>query len=631
MSMISTALSGLVAAQRGLEATSNNVANAATDGYVRRRTLQAEAITAGTGLTANLGSGVRVIDVQRMYDDFLADAVRSATSSEQRSQALADLSARLDGLLGNPDLGIGSGIQAFFDKVELLGRDPTSASNRQQLLLQGDSLAQRFQQLSSQLGALGDEVDRRLGASVNRINTIAASLAKINESVGRGVSASNDLQDQRDALLAELSSQLDTTVLRQENGMVSVMIGSGQPLVLGIESAELTLVADSFDPTRLQVSIDYGTESVSISRQIAGGTLGGLLAFRGEALDPARRELGLLAASLANAFNDQQARGIDAYGNLGGDFFTAVTPAVLDSSTNGGSAVVTATVADPAALAARDYELRYNGSAWSLVNASSGQPVAMSGAGTVANPFVFDGLAVSVTAGAAAGDRFLIRPVADAASRFDVALTDANGIAAAAPVRTARSLANASNSTITLATISDVNNPSLLQPVEIRFESATTFRIYDAGNNDLSGPLAYTSGADIAFNGWTARISGSAANGDVFSVAPTPPGSGDNTNALALAEVAGRGYLNGGQTSVNDISARLISTVGAAALRSSQDAEVQSALREQAAVDLESVAGVNLDEEAANLLRYQQAYQAASKIIAVSDDLFRTLLGIVAR
>jgi flagellar hook-associated protein 1 FlgK len=224
----------------------------------------------------------------------------------------------------------------------------------------------------------------------------------------------------------------------------------------------------------------------------------------------------------------------------------------------------------------------------------------------------------------------MIRPVADAAGRFAVAATDANAIAAATPVRTGRSLANLSDATITLAGIADIADPALQQPVEVRFESAGTFRIFDSGNNDLSGPLAYTSGADITFNGWTVRISGSAASGDVFSVSPVGPGSGDNGNALALAQVNGRGFLGGGQVSVNAISARLISTVGSTALRNSQDLEVQSALREQATLDLEAIAGVNLDEEAANLIRYQQAYQAATRIISVSDELFRTLLGIIA-
>jgi flagellar hook-associated protein 1 FlgK len=119
------------------------------------------------------------------------------------------------------------------------------------------------------------------------------------------------------------------------------------------------------------------------------------------------------------------------------------------------------------------------------------------------------------------------------------------------------------------------------------------------------------------------------AAGDRFDVSATPPGSGDNGNALALARLANTGFLDGGQVSVDQLSARLIASVGASALRTSQDLEVQSALREQAEADVEGVSGVNLDEEAANLLRYQQAYQAATKIIGVSDELFRTLLGML--
>lgn len=629
MSIISTGLSGLVAAQRGLEATSNNVANAGTEGYVRRRITQVEALTAGTGLAADLGSGVRVTGVERLYDSFLADSLRGFTSTEQRAQVLTDMTARLDGILGNPELGIGVGIQAFFDQVEVLGRDPTSVSSRQQLLLQGESLAQRFQQLGSRLLALGDEVDRRLEDSASRITSIAASLARINESIGRGASSANDLLDQRDALLAELTQQIDATVLDQEDGTVSVLIGNGQPLVLGITSARVTLSADNFDPTRLEVGIDLGSGSQPVSRVVSGGTLGGLLAFRRDALDPARRDLGLLAGTLASAFNEQHAQGADLNGDLGGNFFTAIQPQVATGAGNAGAASVAATVADAAALVARDYELRFDGSAWALTDATTGQALSMAGTGTLANPFLFDGIAVTVSAGAAANDRFLVRPVTDAATRFGLAISDGSAIAAAAPVRTGRLLSNASDATIALAGINDVTDPALQQPVQIRFESAASFRIFDSGNNDLSGPLAYTSGADITFNGWTARISGAPATGDRFDVLPTAPGSGDNGNAQALAVVASKGFLGGGQVSVDELGGRLVATIGAAAQRSSQDLQVQSALREQSEIDLDAVSGVNLDEEAANLLRYQQAYQAASKTIAIADDLFRTLLDIV--
>ncbi len=629
MSIISTGLSGLLAAQRGLEATSNNVANAGTEGYVRRRIVQAEAITTGAGLTADLGSGVRVTGVERLYDAFLGESLRSVTSLEGRAQVLSDLSARLDGLVGNPEFGLDRSIQAFFDQAELLSRDPTSDTSRQALLAQGDSLAARFQQLGTQLERFGDEVDSRIGDAASRINTIAVSLAKINQTLARGISGANDLLDQRDTLLTELSRLVDADVVKQADGTVTVLIGNGQPLVLGINSAELTLVQDQFDPTRLQVNFDFGAESRPVSRLLSGGELGGLLAFRSETLDPARRELGLLAATITNAFNEQHAQGVDANGDLGGTFFRDLQPLVADGAGNAGTAVVAATVADATALEARDYELRFDGGTWSLADAATGQPLAMTGTGTAADPFLVAGLAITVTAGAAANDRFLVRPVTDAASRFAMSISDSGSIAAAAPVRTARSLANASDAGITLAGIADVANPSLQQPVQLRFESATTFRIYDSGNNDLSGPLAYTSGADITFNGWTVRVAGNPSMGDRFDVLPTPPGSADNTNALALAQVARRGYLASGQVSPDALSTRLVSTVGATALRHNQDLQVQGSLREQAQLDLDAVAGVNLDEEAANLLRYQQAYQAASRVIAIADDLFQTLIGII--
>lgn len=628
MSMMGIGLTGLIAAQKGLEATSNNVANAGTDGYVRRRVNQATVITSGSGVTAGVGAGVRVIGIERLYDSFLADSLRAATSTEQRARIRAELSTRLDGLLGNPESGIGTSVQAFFDRVEALSRNPTSDTAREQVLMQGESLAERFQQLGRQLDTLGNEVNRRIEDSVSRINALAVSLARINESLGRGASGVNDLIDQRDQLLQELSTQIDASVVMQDDGTVTVSIANGQPLVLGIHHGTLALTADDFDPTRPALTIGFGTQSIPVSRQIGSGTLGGLLSFKTEALDGASRDLDLLAASLANAFNAQHTQGVDAEGNLGGQFFTPATPQVAASSSNGGSAVVSATVDDPAALTARNYELRFNGGSWQLSDASTGEVLNMTGSGTTASPFRFDGLAVSVAGSAAAGDRYLLRPVGDAAGNFTLAIGDGRAIAAALPVGTSRVLANGSDAGIALTGISDAA-AAATQPLQIRFTGSNQFHVYDAGNNDLSGALAFTSGADISFSGWTVRITGSPVTGDRFDIVPTPAGSGDNGNALALSQLGARGYLGNGQVSTDDLSARLVARVGSMALHGNQDLAVQSALREQAELDLDAVAGVNLDEEAANLLRYQQAYQAASKVIAVADDLFQTLLGAI--
>jgi flagellar hook-associated protein 1 FlgK len=630
MSLINTGLTGLLAAQRGLDVTANNVANASTDGYVRRRLVQAEAIAPAAGLTANVGNGVDIVGVERVYDQFLTEQLRGQVSSEQRAQAYSDLATRLDNLLGNTDTGLSTSIQTFYNQVELLSRNPNSAANREQLLQQADSLTQSFQQVNSQLNSLDSEVDKRLQDSITNINNIASSLAKINASLAQGgQGASNDLADQRDKLIADLTAQVDARVVTQADGSVTVLVGNGQPLVIGVRNAQLQTVPDQFNPTRLQVAFNDGSGAQLISRQISGGTLGGLLAFRSEALQPAQRDLGLLAQGLTESFNAQHRLGVDANGNLGGDFFSSLAPATLVAAGNSGSASVAASIGSAASLVSRDYQLRYDGSNWQLTDATTGAVIPTSGTGTAASPFTAEGLSIVVAGAPAAGDRFLIQAAAGAAGRFGVGITDPQRIAAAAPVASSVAVGNLSAATVSGATVTDVTNPALLQPIQVVFDDPTTYRIRSATGTDLSGPLAYTSGANIDFNGWQVQVSGAPETGDRFLVQPAGPSSGDNTNALALAKTNAQGFFSGGTLSVDDFAARMLASVGATAQRAAQDATAQTALRSQAQQAAENTAGVNLDEEAANMLKYQQAYQAASKIIVVANDLFQTLLSLV--
>lgn len=630
MSMINNGLSGLLAAQRGLQVTANNVANAATEGYVRQRVNLAENVSMLWGQGMSLGTGVRIAAIERIYDQFLADSLRSAVTAEQRAQVISDLASRLDSLLGNPEIGLNRALDNFFAQAGLLSRDPTSPLNRQQLLLEAEALAQTFRQLDAQLLALADEVDRRLEDTVNRVNALADALADLNDDIAaQGLNPPNDLLDQQELLIRQLSGLIDTTVVRQQNHTVTVMVGNGQPLVVGPSAAALTLVPDDFDPSRLQLAFSSAGQVQDISRRVSGGVLGGLMAFRSEALDAARRELGLTAVGLAEAVNQVHRQGMDFSGVMGGDFFTPMDVGVYGATGNGGTASVAATVEDFGTLTAQDFELRFDGTAWQLRDAVTGTPIAMSGSGTAADPFRASGLALVISGAAAGGDRFLVSPAGGAAGRVAVAITDPLAIAAAAPLVTSRSLQNDSDATVSPAVVTDITNPALLQAVEIVFDDADTFRILDAGGSDLSGPLAYTSGADISFNGWTLQVTGTPAAGDRFAVGPNGAGSGDNANALALARAGANGLFSAGRISVSDAAAQLVASVGASALRASQDLQVQGALREQLTADLDSVAGVNLEEEAANILRYQEAFQAASKIIAVANELFQTLLGAV--
>jgi flagellar hook-associated protein 1 len=629
--IIGNGLSALLAAQRALQTTSNNIANANTEGYVRQRIDFQE--QPGTPLgRVTIGSGVSVLSVARVYDQFLTDNLRTSTSLEQRYAVQSDFAARLNTVLGNPDTGISAAVQRFFDQVEAVGRDPTSSAQRQQLLLEGQSLATRFQQIDRQINDLGNEVDGRLEQAATGINQLAGQIANLNERImATNGSASSDLLDQRDVLLKNLAGQIDVTATRQADGSVNVLIGSGQSLVLGAQSAELTTIPDPYDASRLQLAISNGGPPQNITAKVSGGLVGGLLAIRGDVLETARRDLGQLASGLTAAFNSQHRQGLDLDGQLGEDFFATGAPSVAANPANPGSATGTATIVNVSALAGRDYEARFNGTAWTVLDRATGATVTATGSGTPADPLLFEGVSFSATAGAAAGDRFLIQPLANAANDLRVLLTRPAEIAAAAPLVATLGAGNVSQATVGAPVVSDINDPKLLTTATIRFDSPTTYVVYTGGGADQVGPLPYTSGDDISFAGWTVKVTGAPVTGDRFFVAAATAGSGDNSNVLALASVAQKGFFGGGTQSLADLGADIVATVGATANRATSELRVQASLREQAEIDLENVSGVNLDEEAANMLRYQDAYLAASKIISVADNLFQTLLQTIGR
>lgn len=633
---ISNGLSALMAAQRALQTTSNNIANANTAGYVRQRIDFVE--QPGTPLgRITIGAGVAVADVSRVYDQFLTDNLRASTSMEQRYAAFGDFATRLDTILGNPETGVSAAVQRFFDQVEAVGRDPTSIAQRQQLLLEGDSLASRLQQLDSQLNGLGNEIDGRLEKAADTINQLAGQIADVNAQVmSSGNNAAPSLLDKRDELLKALGSQIDITTVRQADGSVNVLVGSGQSLVLGSRAVRMTTVPDTYDGSRLQLAVDNGGTLQNISTKVNGGVVGGLLAFRNDVLDGARRDLGQLAVGLADAFNAQHRLGMDLQGNLGGDFFTTTAPLASNARTNTSTnTVLSADIADASALQGHDYELRFNGAAWSVLDRQTGAAVTATGAGTLASPLVFAGLSVAVSSGTPnAGDRFLVQPLANAITDFGVALGSPVEIAAAAPLVSSAATSNLSQATVSAPIVTDTSDPLLPgvlagARVTVRFDTPTTYSVFTA--TDIVGPFPYTSGADITYAGVTVQVSGAPQANDRFYIDGGSAGSGDNSNVLALSQVVQRGFFAGGTQSISDLGADIVATVGSTANRASNEIKVQQALREQAEIDVQNISGVNLDEEAANMLKYQQAYLAASKVISVADSLFQNLMQIVGR
>jgi flagellar hook-associated protein 1 FlgK len=461
------------------------------------------------------------------------------------------------------------------------------------------------------------------------INQLADSIADINNEItlsqGRTGQPPNDLLDQRDSLVRQLSAQVSVTTATQSDGSMNVFVGSGQNLVVGVESRHLAVQASEYDPTRVEVAYENVNGNTPLGSALTGGAIGGFLDFRAQMLDPTRETLGETALAITSRFNEQHASGLDLHGVQGGDFFSVDAPGVLYSNRNSGSGSANASVSDVGALTGRDYVLQFDGAAYALTRTDTGQTVAMTGTGTVADPFVADGLSISVAGAQDAGDRILIRPTRDVAASIDRAIDDPQAIAMAAPTRTLRDSGNIGDAEISASSVVDRNDPNLLTPAVIEFTGPATYSI------DGAGSYAYVSGEPIVVNGSSFSISGSPAIGDRFSLEANTGASGDNRNGLLLANVQAVGILDGGTVSINEKYGNLIANVGSATRQVQINLDAQGVILANAADAQLANSGVNLDEEAANLIRFQQAFQAAAQVVSVASTLFDTLIGAVRR
>jgi flagellar hook-associated protein 1 len=620
---LATGVSGLLAFQRALDTTSHNIANVNTPGYSRQvaELTARQAEQQGSGW---LGNGVEVNTVKRMYDDFMASQARTSSSTFSQLDTFATQVQRVNNLFGDSTTGLTASLQNFTNALQSVASSPTSIPARQTLLSQGQALVNRLQSYDSSLESLGAQVNAQLEAEAGTISTLAENIAKLNQQVSAGYARTgqppNDLLDQRDRLLDELSTHVNVSAVKQGDNSINVFIGNGQPLVVGQTASKLAAVADSFDPTRRVISLRTATSSIDVTENLTGGTLGGTIEFRQQVLDPARNSLGKFSVGLAQVMNDQHAAGLDLQGNLGGDFFAVGAVAVQASGRNTGTASLAVTRTGAGALTNADYLMTYTASGWTAQRADTGAAVSLSGTGTLADPYVGEGLSIVVSGTPQVGDRLKILPTANAVNGLSVLVTDPSEVAAAAPVVGASAATNTGNGAISPGEVLDASNAQLRSTVTIRFLTPTTYSVNGAGS------FAYTSGGNIDINGWRVQVSGAPAVGDTFTVADNTAGAGDNRNALRLASALNQPVFSNGSTSLNAAVGQFMGDIGVKTNQAQVGRDAQKVVRDENAAALQSLSGVNLDEEAANLIRFQQAYQAMAQIIGVADKMFQTLL-----
>ncbi|MFV7511298.1 flagellar hook-associated protein FlgK [Stenotrophomonas geniculata] len=624
-SVLSTGTGALLAFQRALATTSHNVANLNTPGYSRQKVNFATADPQNYGY-GTVGNGTRITDIRRTADQLAISRLLDSSGELARLKQLSGMADRVNALFSDAATNVSGVWSNFFDSVSGLSSNASGTADRQNMLDGGKALANRFVQLNTHLNNLNSEVNNGLLAGATEVNRLAQEIAQINGAIGTNIAtAAPDLLDRRDQLITQLIGYTGGTAVIQDGGIMNVYTAGGNALVVGTTATKVTTVADPYQPERLQLALETQGNTIRLDPKAVGGQIGGLMEFRDTVLTPAQAELGKLAVGLAETFNQAHHQGVDLYGKMGGDFFNIGNPRVTANNSNTGTASLSATYGDLGKLDAQNVVLQFDGTNWKASRADTGASVPLTGSGTAADPLMINGVKLVVGGTPSANDRFLLQPTAGVAGSMEMAITDPSRIAAAAAVKGAAATANTGTGKLSGVTVTDASNANLRNPAAIVFTSATTYTI------DGGPPQTYTPGQTISANGWSFVLDGAPKVGDTFNITPTPAGSSDNSNAAKLAKVESAKAFNAGTVTLNGALGGLTTQVGAAARSAEYSLDAQLVINDKAQEARDEVSGVNLDEEAADMLRLQQAYQAASQLISTADSMFQTILGAVRR
>jgi flagellar hook-associated protein 1 FlgK len=631
--LLSTSVSGLLAFQQALDVTSNNIANADTPGYDVETTNFQEEPGQETG-AGYVGSGVDVQSISRAYDAYLAAQVNATQSSYSSSNTLATQAGQVDNMLGDSSTGLTATLQSFVNALQTAATTPTSTAARQALLSSGQALAQQIQTYNSQLSQYGSQLETQLSGDVTQINSLSSNIATLNQQIAAASSngqTPNALLDQRDQLINQLSQYVSVQTASQGSNEVNVYIGSGQALVTGGSAQTLSTIPSSYDPSQFDIGLTSGSGiTADITSEVSGGALGGLLSARSQVLDPATNAIGQIAVAVATTMNQQQQSGMDMTGAQGQPMFAVGGVQALPDTSNAGTATLSVSRGSLSALTTDDYKLDYTGGStpWQLTDETTGQSVSLGGSGTSTDPLTGAGLSIVVSGTAQAGDSFLVQPSAGAAAGFSMVLTSPSQVAAASLVQASAGSANTGTGAVGSA---GVTAPSTWTSgtYTVTFGAGSQYTVTDGGATVTSG--TYTSGQPIDFNGIQLTLKGQPANGDTFTVSPnSTSNTGDNSNLYAMVNALSGAALDGGTTSVGAAVNNIVSQVGVVTQQAQNNASTQQAANQGATTNMNNVSGVNLDQQAASMLQYQQAYQAMAEVIQVSGQLFNSLISAVS-
>lgn len=654
--LMSLGMRAMAANYAALQVTGHNIANASVAGYSRQRVELATAQGQFSG-AGYFGKGSDVVTISRNHNAFLTREAMTTQGLAAKDQARLQQLQKLESVFPTGEQGLGYSTLQFLNSFSDLANLPADMSTRQVVLARATEMAARFADAGAQIDSMQHLLREDLKTTVQTVNQLTSNIAELNQQIAsvRGLGQPpNDLLDARDRLLGELSQQISITTVEADDGSVGVFAGGGQRLVLGKEAQPLTVIDSLGDPSRASVAVlDNGVPLRLDERSLGAGRIAGMLQFQNEDLVDAQLMLGQMAAAVGGAINAQQKLGLTLHEPAGSvaaqDMFSIGEPRAQPMGTNRKDAYgkyigqVELTVTDPSMLQASEYDLRAdpaNPGAFKLTRLSDGLVRSVRSGDEV------DGFRIDAgTPAPLADDKFLLQPVSRAAADMSARLTDPRDIAAASALTATVGVANTGTARVGSLTItSDTVNPQMTASIAFTDDSgAYSWELRDRTTNALvsSGTGTWTPGSpipsapDADINGFSLSLDGVPAAGDTLNVAMTTNVASNNGNALALAALRDQklvglerqpdGTMAGGATST-DAYASAMADVGVRVQGADAISQISQSLATQAEQTRSSEVGVNLDEEAAMLISYQQSYQAAAKVLQIAQSVFDTLL-----
>ena len=647
-------VSALIANQQALTTTGHNIANVNSAAY-SRQTIATKALVGQNMGTGYVGKGVQVATIMRNYNELLGKQSNAANAASAADAIRYQSLVQMQDVYSGGDSSLGAAINSMMNAFADVEAAPADGTARNVVLTRMSELTARFRAASATLQEMDYATNQQVTNNVTLVNNLAGQVASLNTQIARALASGhqpNDLLDARDQIIREINQYVQTTQVDADSGAINLFVGGSQALVLGSSTGQLSVAETAEYPGSGKLSLYFSQpngERVDLTvNMVGGGEIAGLLKFNNDDLVTGRNLLGRLALSIGTELNQQNKLGLTLSGNFGTDLFKLTTSTTGWSNIAGydaGNAAQSAqaAVTDTHALVASDYRIQFNGAGGAqLVRLSDGKLTDLNVDPATGIDQTVDGLQFTVpgavTNAAQKGQSILFQPFSKAADEIQPLVHNAADLAVSNAVTANITSSNAGTLQLSSLRATDLTGiPAQNAPVRITFDGAGnySYQTYDPATSSWSAASAaatYASGQAIQINGWNITLTGTPGSGDSVDVGNAKDlGDGYKLNAgnasafLALRDAAI--FDNG--TSLSDGFSSAMAVIGTRTQSAKYAAELSETVANNLNADRTAVSGVNLDEEAARLLQYQQAYQASAKIISTAQSLFDSVLSAV--